>query len=242
MPSKRKPRSLYRKGKAKAANTSKKVFNDMRFKQKEAGMIKPEPFPRTLYTRCKYGRESGLAIPANNTAVADTYRLNSINDPRFAIGGQTVTGHAALSAIYDAYWVMGAKVEVRFFNPDLEGVRVGCSLRINSQNPTAGQNTTWLSQQPLTYMGGLADSGKQTKYFSFYVQPWQLQSCTKLEYMSSSTLYASKINTNPQLDNCLFDVFAIGTNATSANVRYAIKITYYTKLYERKGLTATGTP
>ena len=76
------------------------------FKSINAYGVKPEPFPRVLLTQCKYSGEGQINLVGGlGIATAVTFRMNSIYDPYYALGGQTVAGHAALSAIYSSYLV-----------------------------------------------------------------------------------------------------------------------------------------
>lgn len=203
--------------------------------------VKAEPFPRVLYTRCKYATRLTLTQSIGaDVAASNTFRLNSIYDPDFTGSGRTVAGHANLANIYDQYWVMGAKVKVMFNDATVDGCRVGCRLRINGNNATSGENVRALMESPLTYMSGLNDTGSQKKTFSFYVRPWSLVGCSKLEYMANSSTYSSAIASNPAASStCLLDVFVVNPNQTAASTNVVVQIIYYTKLYSRKELQSS---
>lgn len=204
--------------------------------------VKSEPFPRVMYTRVKYGTRINLAQTLTDVSVANSFRLNSIYDPDFTngAGSQTAVGHAALASIYDQYWVMGAKVKVSFNDPLADGGTVGVKLRINGNNSANGRSVQQLSGQPLCYMAKLNDSGKQSKTFSFYVRPWSLVGCSKLEYMANSSTYSSDISNNPAAGGtCLMDVFMVNPRVASTNINCTVQIIYYVKMYSRKELSAS---
>lgn len=218
--------------------SSKKLAKGHTFKSVDAYGIKPDPFPRCLLTKCRYAIAGAqLNQTISDISVGNTYRLNSIYDPLYAAGGQTCVGHAQLASIYGKYWVMGAKVTVSFNNPEFDGLRVGCRLRIEAGTTAIGTQLYLIAQRPNTYVQGLNDSGSQRKTFNYYVKPWTLMGCSKLEYLANSSLYSSYISANPSVaDSCLLDVFAVDPTKNVNSVDYSIKIEYYTKLYSRHPL------
>lgn len=223
--------------------SSKKMAKGRTFKSMDPYGVKPEPFPRVLLTRCKYSAAGVRITPLGvDVTAGNTYRLNSIWDPLFAVGGRTVTGHAQLASIYGKYWVMGAKVSVSFNNPKDDGIRVGCRLRIEGGTTSLAQNLSTVSEQPMCYLQGLNDSGSQRKTFNFYVKPWTLCAVSKLEYLANSERYSSVINGNPlgAVNSCVMDVFAVDPNSATNTVDYNIKIEYFTKFYSRTPLLSTG--
>lgn len=225
-------------GKRKNFTSKSKGDRDMRFKQMNPYRVKPEFAPRVLYTRCKYATVSNFVTNALSTASAHTFRLNSIWDPDKSGIGTTCVGHAVLEQLYDRYLVTGAKINVRFYDPTTDAVRVGVRLRIRGGGACAGQTMTQLIEQPLTYQQGLAASGsQQSKNFSFFVRPWSLMGYSKLQYMADSNQFSAPIAGNPIADDCVFDVFAIEGTGTSRSVAYTVKIVYYVMLYDRRYLT-----
>lgn len=235
-------RSNYRKAKRTAKTYFKKAKSinnpEMRFKQINPYKVKPEPFPRVLYTRVKFGEVGVISTNNLTTAVSRTYRLNSIWSPIHTTG-PTVTGHAELASIYNRYLVTGCKVNIRFFDPSGESVRVGVRLRIDANGATAGNTQTQLVNQPMTYIGGLANSGKQTKNFNMFIRPWTLMGLSKLEYMANSTNYSSNISANPTVDRCLMDIFCVSGDGAVHALSYTVRLTYYVQLYDRIYLDTT---
>lgn len=204
--------------------------------------VKPEPFPRVLYTRCKYTDDKILTSVAGvPTAVTNTYRINSIYDPDFTGTGRTVASWANLDAIYRKYIVTNAKVIVRYFDPSADNIRCGIRLRIGEQSAsgTVGQTTQQLSEQPMTYMRGLANSGSQKSNFVFNIKPWTLIGLSKLEYFCNLTRYQALMAGSPA-DAALIDVFAVSSTGAQVGVSYIIKIEYEIQLSNRKYQASTG--
>lgn len=211
---------------------------DSRFKQVNRYRIKPEPFPRVLYTRAKYGDFGTLTAPTAGVAVATVYRLNSIYDPFFSVGGRTCVGWQALSGLYRRYLVLGAKITVSFNNPSADGQRVGIRLRIAGGNTAVGNSMQDITEKEMTYVKGLNDTGSQKCGFSLFVRPWTLMGISKLEYMANSSAYTSLMNGNPAADSCFADIFLINPVTGGTTVNYMTRIVYYVQCYDRLGQTS----
>lgn len=237
-------RSTRRKDKMVSLPSSKTLAKGNTFQAVDSYGIKPNPFPRALLTQCKYTHINiPLTTSVQDLSVGNTYRLNSIWDPFFPVGGTTVAGHTQLASLYGKYWVMGAKVTVSFNNPQTDGMTCGCRLRIEAGTTAIGQTSALIGSQPNTYLQGIQDSGNQRRQFNFYVKPWTLMGLSKLEYLSNSERYSSVISGNPvgAANSCLMDVFCIDSTQTSNIIRYSVNITYYVKLYSRLPLLQSST-
>lgn len=225
-------------GKSKAMASAKMQKRDFRFKGSQNNNIKPEPFPRVLYTRAKYAENAQFTVPAYGVTVARSYRVNSIYRPAFTSPWSTVAGWSQLSTLYDQYLVMGCKITVSFNNPSADGIRVGVLLRQGNNAPAVSLTLTQLANYNNVYISGLNNTGSQTKTFSFYVKPWSLLGINKLEYLANSSRYSSVMNDNPPYSGYI-DVFAVQEDAlvdVTAKVNYLVKVVYYVKCFERNQL------
>lgn len=205
------------------------------FRAGKSYKVKPEVFPRILYSRMKFTDDLQLTI-AGSTATAYTYRMNSIYDPRYNTGGASCCGWAAMNGLYGNYQVMGAKVQLSFSNPSKDGVRVGCRLRINGDNPISTGALQVISAQPMTYISGINNTGSQKKNFNLYVKPWSLCGVSQQEYKSNISLYSSVMASNPSAYAWL-DIFALNPwDVTSQTIEVLVKIIYYVKFFNRVAL------
>lgn len=228
-----------KKYKKKTMGKNKKPDREFRFGQTDPYKIKPEPFPRVLITRGKFGREKQLTVPyLSALSVGETFRLNSIYDPLWNAGGTTIRGWGDLDGLYHDYTVYGAKVNISFFDPTGDGIRVGAKLRLEYGDSAIGIALPTIVDMPMTYISGLANSGKQRKVFNLYVKPWSLLGVSKLEYMANPSGFSSAMNSSPTR-SAFLDVFAVQPHGTAdLNVDFMIKITYYFKCYNRKGVAS----
>lgn len=241
-------KSVTKKGKGRrvpASKVSGKMVDkslrerDFTFRGSQNNNIKPEPFPRVLLTRAKFCQNLGyITAGAGGTATAVSYRLNSVYDPAFALGGGSVAGWTVLNSAYSNYWVMGCKIIVSFSDPEADGVRVGCTLRLDGANAASGKSLEALGATPNTYISAINNTGNQAKTFNLYVKPWSLIGISKHEYLANSASYSSAMNNNPAVP-CYMDIFCVKNDGSGVAVKVncVVKVVYYTKFYNRKELS-----
>lgn len=208
------------------------------FRSSHSYGINPDPFPTRLLIRCKYADDGVLT---SNSSLPNTcgneivYRLNSIYDPYYSIGGTTTVGWSTISAIYNKYIVTGAKVEVTFYDPSVDAGVPAVSL--NQVSPIQNLDVKQLGENALTYTSVVNNSGSQKKTFSFYVKPWQIQGLSKLEWMANKSTKSCNMNQNPTDE--LYIRLAYCAYQTNGSIKYAIRIIYYTECFERTQLTSS---
>lgn len=232
------------RGNAEKDNEAKAQKLDRRFEARKSYKVKPEPFPRSLYLPVKYFATGSIATTVADTANSYTFRLNNCYDPHVGVNGTTCVGWSQLTALYDRYQVLGAKLVVNFTSATQNGTRCGVRLRVGAMNSTSGQNLKQLGEQPMTYISELATQGKNKKYFSFFIRPWTLMGVSKLEYMANSSKYCQTMSSLPPTDGdeCWVDIFSVNKYVASTSVAFDVKIKYYIRLYDRIPLVSSGTP
>lgn len=204
--------------------------------------IKPEPFPRVMFTRVKHvGNIQLTTWPTTANTREYIYRLNSPYDPdeSTGVGSYTAQGWPALQGIYANYQVMGAKFSIAFNNPSVDGLRVGYSLV--QESGLSNQTLETNMNLPLTYVHGLNNTGSQRKVFTGFVRPWSLiRECqNKQQYLlDARNEYAATVTANP-VNTCRLRVFVAGdtTAQASQTVSCLVKIVYYVRMFGRQQLT-----
>lgn len=211
---------------------------DYRFHSYKNYKIKPDPFPRVLFTRMKYGMERVLTTGFLNNSVENTFNLNALYDPDATGVGQTVKGYSNMKALYDSYIIMGAKFYVSFSNPPNDGWRVGYSL--NQDTTTVSKSVQQLLAMSKTYMHGLNNTGSQRYAFKGYVKPWanQRRCLDKRQYLSDTDNWGSLAGNTAPSNNLYLRVFATQDQSATAvgSIDVAVKIIYYVRFFNRKEL------
>lgn len=202
--------------------------------------VKPDPFPTRLHTRCKY-IFSGILYSDNlaprHAGTEQVFRLNSIYDPNLTGGGTTVVGYTTFASIYSSYIVKGAKVEVNFSNPELDGMVAFCSLNQTSAL-TANSDKANLCNS-LVYSSDVNNTGSQVRRFNFYVKPWSLLGLSKLEWKANKSDHSASITTNPAKD-ILFRVATSSPTTPGKAIHVTLRIIYYVEFFNRKQLLTAG--
>jgi hypothetical protein len=185
------------------------------------------PFGEKYLCRLPYVSNNFLsASGTTGLSVADTYRINSMYDPNFAVGGSQPLQFDTLAANYERFWVKRVHVVLTFSNPSLDGMWVGFRLRAATNTiTTASQGIDYLSEMANTEIRPLNNTGEQTVAFEFDVDLPKLFGITAFQY--GNLEYSHTTAANAGVDAWL-EPFAIHTVTGETGVaRYQVKITYH---------------
>ncbi len=217
----------------------KKDKADKQFGAVDSYKIKPEPFPRVMYTRARFSQNDKFTTGGvADISVGNTFRINSIFDTDFSGVGKTIVGHSVLAQIYGRYIVTNAKVRVSFSDPLSDGLRVGCRIRLQQAGTAISKTVQNLTEQPLTYINALNDSGSQKRNYTFNLKPWSLIGISKLEYYANTSKYSNPISSDTS-DPAYFDIFAVHPLLTGQTVNWIVEVVFDVKFYERKVLSSS---
>lgn len=199
--------------------------------------VKAQPFPQRLFTKVQYARKVRLQSDTTIDRIGNEYvfRLNSIWDPQYSLGGTTVMGWAQFNNLYQKYLVHGIKVQINLTNPTLDGLR---AVYTWNQDDTVdatlvGKDVGVATLHPKTASVDMNNTGSQRASRSLYLTPWSLEGLSKLEFLANKTDRASAMNDNPSNDMLLRIALANMSTTTGATVECEIKITYFTEFYDR---------
>lgn len=193
-----------------------------------------------LRTKGRFQYEEDFAINTGALtlqAVTEyTYRLGSVYDPRFELGGGQPLNISTLLLLYSVYRVEKVYCKVQYYNPNKDGLLVGVRVRaLGDANPTETlpidalrENTDTIRIKPIN------DTGSQVSTFSFWVYPWQVLGVSKATYLADN-VYSSASSTNPS-NYVMLDPFVVCTNGTDGIIRCSVSIDYYT-IFSDKDMT-----
>lgn len=187
------------------------------------------PFGVRYNTRLPYVENFSIDAVGTGGAssIGNTFRANSMFDPRFQLGGHQPLQYDGMTAAYERVWVWGAKVVLTFSNPLHDGMWCGYRVR-NSTNPvtTAGKNIEYIQEMRDSHVRPINNSGKQTQTFTFYVNNAKTLGISKAQY--SDLDYSHPTATGNPLVDVLIEPFAVHTVfEEESNIRVNIKITYF---------------
>lgn len=104
--------------------------------------ITKAPFPNSKVATLRYVEQAEFSPPIDGTTITkQSWRSNSIYDPRFSIGGHQPYGHDQFALLYHHYEVLEAKIKVTFTCSDTDrdsvstqivGIRSGGDMGVSA--------------------------------------------------------------------------------------------------------------
>lgn len=232
------PRKKYTaKRRAPASNFKSQsiVLNKPVYKQPrpdtDAVLYKGIGIPAKFYTKLRYTEAIAL------TSVAYTeplYRMNSVYDPVYAMGGGQPMYHDELSQLYDNYCVYGSKITATFINrsatTETAFVRAGIYPLVNSGTAVTPDEAIERDNCIYAYVGpNTGDQGCVT--MSTYADVYKVYGRERDE--RDDALFTASTSASP-VNTCFWHVFA-GTidESTALNMYVNIELIYYVKYFSR---------
>jgi hypothetical protein len=176
---------------------------------------------------CSFPFTSIGSLTANGlgTAVTTIYRVNSLYDPVYAAGGGQPLQFALVRGVYAQYRVLSACVQLRFFDPDADGLCVGFRVRPDTDSiATAGASLDYLSEMLWTKTKSIANTGEQCAEFSADIPMHTVFGIPSVQLRTDDT-FGAAYNANP-VRAALLDVFAVDPATGTGNVKFQISISY----------------
>lgn len=163
------------------------------------------------------------------------YRLNSIYDPEFNLGGQSVAGLAQWSALYQKYRVYKVDYLIQLVNAQ------GAQSIAGAVVPAPAGFTLYsygeLATQPYAKSFLLAPvQGMNRRIIKGSVYLPKLEGQSNVQFMSLGN-NSSTFNTNPASTNFLYLITQNVDNGMSGTpnvLQWSCKLTYHCELFERK--------
>lgn len=196
------------------------------------------PFPPTRGYRLVYEQDGYLAVGTSGTCGTEqAFNLNSLYDPDKTGTGHQPYGYDALQVAYNRYKVHGCLVELEFYNPQSLNA-VDCVYCLFNPSNVSGSLTGITpavigeEQQGETIV--ISNTGSQSRKVKMYVPMWKAFGMTKLQYSADIENTTAGVAGNPGSLATFHLASADPNGASTGGVRYKIKLTYFTQLYQRK--------
>lgn len=220
-------------GSSTAINTLARQKGSLMTKTNVLRLKTQNPFPLKLFCKLNYSNTEILTATGGNVATATAYRLNSVYDPYYPVGGTQPYQYDQLTPIYGTYKVHGAKVKIIFHDPSHDGLMVGYRVRPSTNSTvTGGQNVRILATMANTSIKPLNDSGSQQAVFTGYVKMQDVFGRTRQQYNSEAN-FASAVTTNPSAGDALLDIFVIDMNNNmDRTVKMTVSIQYLCQFFD----------
>lgn len=195
------------------------------------------PFPLSkiaavVYSDNRVMNTGTLSLFGNEHA----YALNGLFDPDITGFGHQPYGYDQLMAIYAAYKVHAVKVELTWTNATQNGMTVGYKMSpIGDNTALAGMSWAKATESPSTQVRPINADNHGVVKQSFMIPMHMLANVTKLQFNAEPNLYSGTVSANPLPPNtALLRVAAVVPQSiTDATVEVRIRITYFTRFYNR---------
>lgn len=229
-------------------NRRKRIINKKRASYKRGLRqslrgFRGQPFPKRLFTTFTYTEETSLnALDATGASVLN-YRLNSLFDPKFAVGGiqpryfDTLCNADNTCAPYRNYIVYAAKLTATFNAYTVDSKEFGyVGLHVRNSTSDGPVSKTWdnISQIPDTKMKAISaqnnGSSKNTRTISVFRR---MKGYVANKDLRDNENMAAQYDASPAT-TVMGDIFAIPTG-TLSNLRLTVlvKIKFYAMLYNK---------
>lgn len=170
-------------------------------------------------------------------------RAGSIFDPRYANGGTVCTGFYQWSNFYAKYRIPSCKIQIHLSN------NVAANMRLTllpSMDPAAASSQIVVPEQAYTRTAwlGHADSGRaMTKMKSYHSTRKFFPGYLKHDVQFAGNMYSSTTNSgsNPNIGWYWVLQWVNLDSENTYDFNVAMKITYYTELFERRARIGTST-
>lgn len=199
------------------------------------------PFPAGMSYDFTYSSFNTLLNGAVSTfGTEHVFRLNSLFDPDFSVGGHQPYGFDQVTPIYSRYKVHAVTIEIDFAAPrSMSNATVACQLSAPQDGVVlAGTNVTQVYERPNCVLMPLNDTGSQVVRIVKRLDMWDIIGCTKAQFEADTEQYAPLVSANPA--KVCFLRLAVseptGGLASIMSVDAYTRITYHSKLWDRKTL------
>lgn len=182
-----------------------------------------QPIAPRFITKLHY---SETLTHSSTSTLSDTqYRLNSIFDPSFAIGGHQPYGHDTLQTLYNRYRVFAAYVTVKFFN---SSTAVPLYVTAIPSNVTSSITTTDLAAES-PYARNMIATSTKPAIARFKVNLPKVTGVSNVQYKTDDR-FAAVFGADPTEVINLHLVHSVPTGTVP--VYSQVNITYYVECWD----------
>lgn len=193
------------------------------------------PFPKQLFTKLNYVDNRQLTGSAAGAIQYHTYRHNDITDPDQSGVGHQALYNDQLTGIYGSYCVYGCKITVEACTAATVGCPVKLLLRCRKDTSIPTDITLEEERLQSKYML-LPASGNGVRKLTMYMPTGAMFGKTKRQILTDDLYSAATSNsTSSPTDQSYWTICIAPMDAAITATAYInVKLTYYTKFYERK--------
>jgi hypothetical protein len=210
---------------------------DVTFTWRMIQAMSPDPFPLRKMCKMVYAFTTGATAPNTNLTQANQFSLNNCFDPgNLGAGAVQPYYYDQLAALYRAYIVHKADLEVTFFDPAADGLNIGIYL---GQDTPVGLTWANFSQIPNTFVKTESNTGQQTVTFKFSLNPWDVVGMTRAQYLAQINNYGALTTASVVQNAFYWVVYQSSIAATATALKFNIKVVMHTEFWDRRVVAAS---
>jgi hypothetical protein len=190
------------------------------------------PFGRAFDCRLPYSETNQLTTTTVDSAVKQTYFINSLFDPNKTGVGHQPYQYDQIKNLYTNYRVYDCEYDISISNPSTDGAWVGIIFRTveNSGDDPTGLTLADLRERRLCEMRPLSDSGQQKTRFTGKVSMAELSGQT-WEQWNTSIYAKAAVGSNPSSEVYL-EIILVSEETASTAVTYSAFLNFHARLTE----------
>lgn len=154
---------------------------------------------------------------------AQTFRLNSLYDPDFAVGGHQPYGYDQMQTFFNRYLVKRALVELTLTDPSADGLIFGCRVRTPSDPyGVQGQTVDAVAERQGGMTRFLNNTGSQVSTLQFDLPIHEIMGLNAATYSGLRDQTGALVSADPALVSYI--TFALANNANSNNESLIVQV------------------
>lgn len=196
-----------------------------------------DPFRPWYSARLRY--TSTVQYTAGAVGVYGTeqiYRLNSLFDPDFSLGGTQPYGFDQLSELYKRYKVNAVTIQFEIYDPSVDGMLIGIQVQPPGGTATVtGKNVDVIKEQPMSITRNISDSGSQRLTVRQYFPMHSILGVSPIQFKADMTEYTAPVTADPN-QIPLVRIAAANKAGGGGTVWIRTSIHFHSQFYDRKVL------
>ncbi len=193
-------------------------------------------FPQRLNTKLEYVDELTLSTQSTLSTFGSeiAFRLNSLFDPYFPVGGHQPYGFDQLNTIYARYQVHKCLVEVTFSDPSSDGL-VCAVFAKNLQDPNTLVNATIAAamERPTVWCKPLNNTGSQVTVFRKQYDLCEVMGLTKAQYDAGWPSTSALVSADPSQTVYFMAATANSRGGSTQTVTARVRLVFDCSFWER---------
>lgn len=193
-------------------------------------------FPQRLNTKLEYVDELTLSTQSTLATFGGeiAFRLNSLFDPYFPVGGHQPYGFDQLNTIYFRYQVHRCMVEVTFSDPSSDGLVVGAFAKnLNDPNTLVNATIAAAMERPTVWCKPLNNTGSQQIVFRKLYNLPEMLGLTKAQYENGWPSTSAAVSADPIQVAYFMVAAANARGGSSQTVTARVRLVFDCSFWER---------